>query len=231
MAHKEQGYRFRIDYDLDHRKNVVDGLEKAIVIPVNTEIKQDHVVLNFDNVKKTVESAKIIAVHDCSCRVELKRCDAPVEVCMYFNEAAEKKLASEDPRILSFKPHRVSKEEALEVLKKSADAGLVHMSYVSKENPTKIGTLCSCCSCCCEILGGILRFGMAPHVLTASAKSVWNESKCTNCGTCVDRCHFGSRKMVHGKLEVNLDRCFGCGLCVSSCPTNAIMLTEYPLNL
>jgi Pyruvate/2-oxoacid:ferredoxin oxidoreductase delta subunit len=226
MAHKEQGYRFRIDYDFDHRKNVVDSLEKAIVFPVNTEIQQDQVVLNFDNVKKLVESAKIIAVMDCSCRLDLKRCDAPVENCMYFNEAAEKKLASEDPRIKSYKPHRVSKEEAMDVLKKSAEAGLVHMAYVNKENPTNIGYICSCCSCCCEILGGILRFGMAPHVLTASAKSVWDESKCTNCGICVDRCHFGSRKIVNGALEIDPDRCFGCGLCVSTCPTEAIALVD-----
>jgi Pyruvate/2-oxoacid:ferredoxin oxidoreductase delta subunit len=226
MAHKEQGYRFRIDYDFDHRKNVIDGLEKAIVIPVNTEIKQDHVVLNFDNVKKIVESAKTIAVKDCSCRVDLKRCDAPVENCMNFNETAEEMLTSEDPRIQSYSPHRVSKVEAMEVLKKSTDAGLVHMAYVSKENPTKIGTICSCCSCCCEILGGILRFGMAPHVLTASAKSVWNSLKCVNCGKCVDRCHFGSRKIVNGALEINSDRCFGCGICVSTCPTEAISVVD-----
>jgi Pyruvate/2-oxoacid:ferredoxin oxidoreductase delta subunit len=226
MAHKEQGYRFRIDYDYDHRKNVVEGLEKAIVLPVNTEIQQDQVVLNFDNVKKIVESANTIAVQDCSCRVELKRCDAPVEVCMFFNETAKRTLVSEDPRTISFRPHRVSKEEAMEVLKKAAEAGLVHMAYVDKENPTKIETVCSCCSCCCEILGGILRFGMAPHVLTGSAKSVQDESKCTDCGVCVDRCHFGSRKMVDGKLEYNPDRCFGCGLCVSTCPTNAITLID-----
>ena len=226
MAHKEKGYRFRIDYDYDHRKGVVEGLEKAIVIPVNTEIEQDHVVLNFDNVKKLVESTKTIVVHDCSCRVDLKRCDAPVEVCMFFNEAAEKKLASEDPRIKSYRPHRVSKEEAIDVLKKSAEAGLVHMAYVRKENPTDVRILCSCCSCCCEILGGILRFGMAPHILTASAKSVWDESQCTNCGICVDRCHFGSRKIVNGKLVVNPERCFGCGLCVSTCPTEAITLVD-----
>ena len=226
MAHKEQGFRYRIDYDFDHRKNVVDSLEKAIVLPVNMEIQQDQVVLNFDNVKKLVEAAETIAVTDCSCRVDLKRCDAPVEVCMYFNEAAEKKLASEDPRTISFRPHRVSKEEALDVLKKSAEAGLVHLAYVNKENPMNIAFLCSCCSCCCEILGGILRFGMAPHILTASAKSVQDESKCTNCGTCVDRCHFGGRKMVNGKLEYNPDRCYGCGLCVSTCPTNAITLVD-----
>jgi len=226
MAHKEQGFRYRIDYDLDHRKNVVDRVEKAIVLPVNMEIQQDQVVLNFDNVKKLVESAKTIVVHDCSCRVDLKRCDAPVEVCMYFNEAAEKKLASEDPRIKSYRPHRVSKVEALDVLKKSAEAGLVHLAYVFKENPNNVRMLCSCCSCCCEILGGILRFGMAPHILKSSAKSVLDESRCTNCGICVDRCHFGAREIVDGALRVNPDRCFGCGLCVSTCPTEAITLVD-----
>ena len=226
MAYKEQGYRFRIDYDLDHRKKVVDNLEKAIVIPVNTEIEQDQVVLNFENVKKIVESARTITVMDCSCRKELKRCDAPVETCMTFDEAAEKNLASEDPRIRSFKPHHVTKEEAMEVLKNSAEAGLIHMAYVGKSNPTKIDTICSCCSCCCEPLGGVLRFGMAPHLLKASAKSVWDESKCENCGICVDRCHFGSRKIVTGELKYDSDRCFGCGLCVSTCPTNANSLIQ-----
>jgi Pyruvate/2-oxoacid:ferredoxin oxidoreductase delta subunit len=226
MAHKEQGYRFRIDYDYDHRKNVVDSLEKAIVFPVNTEIKQDQMVLNFDKVKQLVEFSELIAVMDCSCRVDLKRCDAPADVCMYFNGAAEKKLTSEDSRIQSYKPHQVTKDEAMDILKKATEAGLVHMAYVSKENPSNIGYICSCCSCCCEILGGILRFGMAPHILTASAKSVQDESKCTSCGVCVDRCHFGSRKMANGNLEYNPERCYGCGLCVSTCPTKAITLTD-----
>jgi ferredoxin len=226
MAHKEQGHRYRVDYDYDHRKNVVESIDKAIVFPVNTEIKQDQTVLNIDHVTKLVESADTIAVMDCSCRTDLKKCDAPLDVCMYFDEAAEKKLNSEDPRIMSYKPHIVGKEEAKGILRKSVDAGLLHMAYVNNENPSSIGYICSCCSCCCEILGGILRFGMAPHILTASARSVQDDSRCTGCGVCVDRCHFGSRKLVDGRLEYDSDRCFGCGHCVSTCPTNAITLNQ-----
>jgi NAD-dependent dihydropyrimidine dehydrogenase PreA subunit len=229
MAHKEQGYRFRIDYDLDHRKNVIDSFEQIVIVPVNTEIKKDQTVLNFDNVKKYVDAAEKITVMDCSCRKDLKRCDAPVETCMTFDESAERQLKSEDARIRSYKPHAVSREEAMEVLKKSAEAGLVHLAYLDKDSTDgKVGTICSCCSCCCENLGSILRFGMAPQLLKASAKSVRDSSKCENCGTCVDRCHFGARKMINGKLEFNQDRCFGCGLCVSTCPAGAIKLSPLP---
>jgi NAD-dependent dihydropyrimidine dehydrogenase PreA subunit len=227
MDHKEQGYRFRIDYDLDHRKNVIDSFEQIVIVPVNTEIKKDQTVLNFDNVKKFVNAAEKITLMDCSCRKDLKHCDAPVETCMTFDEAAERMLKSEDPRIRSYKPHPVSHEEAMEVLKTSADAGLLHLAYLDK-GKDKVETICSCCSCCCENLGSILRFGMAPQLLKASAKSVRDISKCENCGTCVDRCHFGARKLINGKLEFNQDRCFGCGLCVSTCPAGAITLHQQP---
>ncbi len=233
MAHKEQGYRFRIDYDYDHRKNLIEnGIEQMIVVPVNTEIKKDQTVLNFDNIKKFVDSAKNITVMDCSCRKDLKRCDSPVETCMTFDETAEKMLKSEDARIRSYRPHPVSREEAMKVLKMSADAGLVHLIYLEK-GQKKPETICSCCSCCCENLGSILRFGLAPHLLKASAYTTTEESKCTNgtakgCSVCVDRCHFGARKIKNGSLQFDRSRCYGCGLCVSTCPTNAITLHQLP---
>jgi hypothetical protein len=98
MAHKEQGYQFRIDYDYDHRKKVIEGLDQIIVIPVDTEIKKDQVVMNFDNVKKIIDSAENITVMDCSCRKDLKRCNAPIETCMTFDETAQKLLETDDAR-------------------------------------------------------------------------------------------------------------------------------------
>jgi ferredoxin len=227
MAHKEQGYRFRIDYDFDHRKKVVDDIDQIVVFPVSIEIKKDQTVLNFDKVKKIIDSAIKIAVMDCSCRSDLKRCDAPVDTCMTFDEHAEEMLTSEDARIRSYKPHPVSHDGAMEVLRRSTEAGLVHLAYIGKDSKDgKIGTICSCCSCCCEPLGGILRFGMSPHLLKASALTSTDESRCTGCGVCVDRCHFGARKIKDGVLTFEKNRCYGCGLCVSTCPTSAISLHQ-----
>ena len=228
MAHKEQGYQFRIDYDYDHRKKVIEGLDQIIVIPVDTEIKKDQVVMNFDNVKKIIDSAENITVMDCSCRKDLKRCNAPIETCMTFDETAEKLLETDDARIRSYNPHPVSHEEAMKVLQMSADAGLVHLLYWGKDQE-KPDTVCSCCSCCYENLGSFLRFGLAPQLLKASAKTVVDASKCANCGTCIDRCHFSARKMGNEILEYDPDRCFGCGLCVSTCPNNAISLNQFSI--
>jgi NAD-dependent dihydropyrimidine dehydrogenase PreA subunit len=232
MAHKEQGYRFRIDYDLDHRKKVIDSFDQIVVVPVNTEIKKNQTVLNFDSVKKIVDASKKISVMDCSCRKDLKRCDAPIETCMNFDEAAERQVNSEDARIRSYRPHMVSHEEAIEVLRKSAEAGLVHLAYIDKNSKDgKVGTVCSCCSCCCENLGSILRFGMAPHLLKASAYTSTDESRCAQasakgCNVCESRCHFGARKVKNGVFTFDRSRCYGCGLCVSTCPANAISLHQ-----
>jgi NAD-dependent dihydropyrimidine dehydrogenase PreA subunit len=228
MAHKEQGYRFRIDYDYDHRKNLIEnGIDKMIVVPVNTEIKKDQTVLNFENVKKFVDAAEKISVMDCSCRKDLHRCNSPVETCMTFDDTAENILKSDDARIRSYNPHLVSHEEAMKVLKMSADAGLVHLIYMEK-GQKKPETICSCCSCCCENLGSILRFGLAPHLLKASGYTETDTSKCTSCTShaCVDRCNFGARKIIDGSLKVDEKRCYGCGLCVGTCPTGAITLYQ-----
>jgi Pyruvate/2-oxoacid:ferredoxin oxidoreductase delta subunit len=226
MAHKQQGYRFENDWSLKEMKDDLDGLNSALVLPINFEVKADHMVLNYDNIKQHVEEAKTISVIDCGCRTKMKRCDGPIEVCLGLNDKAEKFLT--EPIYKEKRPHRISKEEAIDILKKTNEAGLVHMAYVHKdgENEGKPDVICSCCSCCCEILGATLRYGLSPHVLKASAKSETEESKCTSCGVCVERCHFGARKMANEGLEYDKNLCFGCGLCVNTCPTQAITLKQ-----
>jgi NAD-dependent dihydropyrimidine dehydrogenase PreA subunit len=155
-----------------------------------------------------------------------KHCDAPLKVCIALNGWADKYLTSDEFK--ARQPCKVTIDEALNALKKSNEAGLVHMAYIYTDNKNNGNpdAICSCCSCCCSILGGILRFGMAPHLLKASAKSIRDSSKCENCGVCVDRCHFGARKVENGKLVYDEGKCFGCGLCVNTCPTQAISLSQ-----
>jgi Pyruvate/2-oxoacid:ferredoxin oxidoreductase delta subunit len=223
MAHKELGYKYENDWTPEAMKEVIDGFESIIVVPVEAEIKADQTVLNFDKVKKIVSNSKKFTLMDCSCRTDRKHCDAPLETCLTFDENAEKMLSSKDVQRL--KPHAITQEEAMTVLKKSNEAGLLHLAYIDKDNKDgKIGTICSCCSCCCENLGAILRYGMAPHLLKGLATTTTDESKCTSCGICVDRCHFGARKIEDGSLKFDEKRCYGCGLCVTTCPTNAITL-------
>jgi len=223
MAHKELGYKYENDWTPEAMKEVIDGFESIIVVPVETEIKADQTVLNFEKVEKIVSNSKKFTLMDCSCRTDRQHCNALLDTCLTFDEKAEKMLTLEDVQRL--KPHAITQEEALEALKKSNEAGLLHLAYIDRDDKEgKIGTICSCCSCCCENLGAILRYGMAPHVLKGLATTSTDEPKCTNCGVCVDRCHFGARKVENGALKFDEKRCFGCGLCVTTCPTNAVAL-------
>ena len=111
MDYKEQGYRFANDYPLEHMKNLVDGLDQIIVVPVNTEIKRDQTVLNLDSVKKIVSNSKKITLMDCSCRVDMKHCTHPIETCLTFDAKAEQMLTMSDLKRL--RPHPITKDKAM----------------------------------------------------------------------------------------------------------------------
>ncbi len=221
MAHKRPGYRFEDDWEPEWADNNAKSTAAGIALPVYEEIKLNNTVLNLESVKRYLEKARKIAIQDCPCRTKLHHCDAPRDVCVQLNDAAERGIARGTSR-------EVTIEEALEAVTRAHEAGLVLMAYIRTDTPKPEGVnyVCNCCSCCCSILGATLRFGMAPHILKSIATTMTDESKCVSCGKCEDRCHFGARKVVNGKLEYDKDLCFGCGLCVSTCPTKAISLIQ-----
>jgi NAD-dependent dihydropyrimidine dehydrogenase PreA subunit len=221
MAHRRQGYRFENDWPPEHLEHISQNYKAGKTIPVDVKIEGDHHVLNMENVKRILSSARKISVMDCGCRTIYGHCDAPLNVCLDLNEVAERHMAIGWAR-------EITLDEALDVLERTHEAGLVHMAYGHGEfyEPGVINSVCSCCSCCCGIFSGVLRFGRYPHLLTSHATSVTDASACSDCGVCVDRCQFGAREMVDGSFAFDQDLCFGCGLCVSTCPTYAIALVD-----
>ena len=222
MAHRKQGYRFENDWARERLETrTFQNYKAAVTVPVNVEIEAEQHVLNLGNVKQILSKARTISIMKCFCREKFGHCDAPVETCIDMNEVAERNIADGFAR-------EITMDEALAVLEKTHEAGLVHLAIGHGEfyEPGVINSVCSCCSCCCSILSGILRFGLAPQLLTSHAVSVTDISACDDCGVCVDRCQFGAREMVDGDLSYDPDKCYGCGLCVSTCPTNAITLVD-----
>ena len=222
MTHKKQGYRFEDDWTIDELKEEKKDWNTAVTVPVNVKIEAEHRVLNLENVKGYLSNATQIAHLDCFCREKRHNCDAPTDVCIYLNDRAEFALNSDDYEWRN--PKKVTMGEALDALVRSHEAGLVHMAYAWGDDV--INVICSCCSCCCEVLSGILRFGLAPHLLSSDIVSVADSELCNDCGDCVERCQFGAREMMNDRMAFNPELCFGCGLCVSFCPTNAITLVE-----
>lgn len=220
MSNEKLDIKFDNDWTEEELQKRKKNWKRVQTIPVGVEFKAEHRVLNLDEVKKYLEKAQKIAVLDCECRTKSKQCDAPLDVCLFLNEQAEVALSSEDMQ--NSNPRGVSFTEAVEILERSHEAGLVHLALSIQQIETN--TICSCCTCCCVILSAILRFGLAPHLLFSEKFSVTDNTLCNDCGVCIERCQFGARKLEDGKLKVNNEYCYGCGLCVTVCPTQAITL-------
>ncbi len=232
MAHKKQGYRFENDWTLEWLQKGADERWKSLItIPVNVEIEADNTVLNVESAMEYLEKAHTIAVADCFCRLERPNCDAPLNVCITLNDKAEYQLGDKETSFMKNR-REITKEEAIDILEKSHEAGLVLTAQVTHDfpgaelKPDEVFTICGCCSCCCCQLSAVLRYGLAPHLLTSPTTSVTDSSKCASCGVCVDRCQFGAREIVDGSIVFQSELCFGCGLCVSTCLTTAITLVD-----
>jgi len=232
MARRRLGYRYENDPTLDEMKYLVeDHYKEVVALTVNTEIEVDHRVFNYDTVKRYLINSDKIVLLDCECRTNRRNCDAPIRACIGLNDKAKRLLNGEDdeegwPSKLN--PTEITVDEALRVLEETHEAGLVHLAYTQKKDSELIDFdyVCSCCTCCCGILGAVLRYGLAPHLLKSDTVELTDPEKCTLCGVCVDRCQFGAREIVNDSMVVDSDLCLGCGLCVSTCPTNAITLVD-----
>ena len=224
MAHRKQGYRFKNDWTeekLRAGREGEGGWKIVKPVPVNIKIEVEHRVLNLEKAGEYLDKAHSFVVLNCGCRTARGNCDAPRDVCLAIDDAAEKALTDDAYKDLN--PRKTTKEEAMQVLARSHEAGLVHMALdVMGEN--RVNAICSCCSCCCAILSSVVRFGLFPQLLKSDAISVTDMSACTSCGVCVERCQFGAREMTGDKLTINDRLCMGCGLCVTKCPTAAIKL-------
>jgi Pyruvate/2-oxoacid:ferredoxin oxidoreductase delta subunit len=190
------------------------------VIPVDRKIQADNTIHTYHQVASYIEKYHPLSVSTCFCRHEAKlidpndSCGKPDEVCMQFGMGAQfiidRKMGRE-----------ISKEEALEILKKAEEAGLVHAST----NRQDIDFLCNCCGCHCMILKTALAHPKPGLNLNSGFKPLHDAEKCTACGICIDRCPTKALSMGEEDVPVlNADLCIGCGVCATGCDFEAIRL-------
>ena len=218
-----------IDHELAHlvERYMDDGGAAGImgplpavhrVVPAHGSVKSE-LILPYDDVKTMLLEARTYSVHDCICRKERdlvggRTCRIPLRNCMSFSPTERRPG-----------PGDIGREEALALLDKTEELGLVHtvsnvrsgMSYV-----------CNCCGCCCGVLLGITRWGIEHSVAASNYAASIDPELCTACGVCVSRCQVGAISEEDGVPRVEKKRCIGCGLCVTGCPSNAASLSRKP---
>jgi ferredoxin len=199
------------------------------VVPVNESIDNpEQLILPSQVVDHFIEKAKVHWIMDrCICRDSNHCQDYPTDLgCLYLGEAA----SGINPQI----GRQVTKEEALEHVRRCQEAGLVHMVGRNKLDTvwlgvgpgTKLLTICNCCPCCCI-------WGILPEV-TSKIEAKVNRmpgltisinDQCIACELCLDDvCFVNAISVTDGHYHID-EICKGCGKCIAICPVEAIELT------
>ncbi|UCC60896.1 MAG: 4Fe-4S binding protein [Dehalococcoidia bacterium] len=192
------------------------------VIPVEQNVPGDTEVMPYELASELLGEAQSWGVMDCICRKQRKLigegCDHPMDVCMIFSRRPG---TFDESRTIK----AITKEEALEVLKRSEEAGLVHTVGNTQRG---VYYVCNCCSCSCAILRGISEYGLLSATAPSSFMASVDEDLCTGCELCLERCQFNAIYVDDNLCHVDQRRCFGCGLCITTCPDEAISLISRP---
>lgn len=190
-------------------------------IPVSSQ------VATYESAREIIKGAGYGAIGMCYCRHKKehlnKSCDkgAPTkDICISLGTAAKFMVRR------GFAKKR-STGELLKILEQARDLNLTHITDNIRSKPSFI---CNCCSCCCELLGGVID-GFPMGVAKSSFTLVVDPEKCVGCGLCAEACNVKALKMgAHGSEKktaaVATDNCLGCGACIGVCPTAALSLKQ-----
>ena len=194
------------------------------VIPVDRKVQAGNTIHTYDQVATYIGKYEPLAVSTCFCRHQAKLidekddCGKPNEGCMQFGMGAPFVIDRGIGR-------KISKEEALDILKNCEEAGLVHSTI----NRQEIDWMCNCCNDHCVILQKALAQPKPGLALNSGFQPVRNPELCKACGVCVERCPPAALTMDERDVpKADLDRCIGCGVCASGCPEDAITLIDRP---
>ncbi|MBW1790241.1 MAG: 4Fe-4S binding protein, partial [Deltaproteobacteria bacterium] len=223
LVNKYFYHGFMDDYEPVHSKMLR-------AIPINRTVEDTKTLLPYEDVVKLIEDVDYLCVSTCACRhrknidPEYPECGHPDEVCLHFDTLARFVVNNGMGR-------EITREEAYEILKKSADSGLVHSVGNSQANSD---TICNCCKCCCQWFEAYYRLGHSRSVDPSNYLVEVTPETCKGCALCVKRCPMDALQLRYSRKAANkfnkapeLDTglCIGCGVCVHKCPTESIRLS------
>lgn len=201
-------------------------LPQMRTIPVAKSIHPQHHVSTYDEVATLMhEAEEPFVILECICRkkksIEGQSCRKTdrKETCLAIGDMGRMAQQAGQGR-------EISKDEAMSILAKNQKEGLV----LQPSNTQKAEFICSCCGCCCGMLGVHKSLPKPLDFWASNFQAAVDRQTCEGCGTCEKRCQVGAVSVSEEKqvAVVDLNRCLGCGVCVPTCPTKSITLVKKP---
>lgn len=198
-------------------------------IPIQKTVEETRQFLPFEDIIQVLDNYEYYTVSHCPCRQrhkmdpDYKDSAYPSEVCLHFDELGRHIVKNGLGR-------EITKEETLEILKKAADAGLVHGISNQEENPD---TICNCDPIYCTMFRPYHLLGHSQSMNKSNYQVKVIPETCKACGLCVKRCPMDAIELrvssratskVNKAVWVDTELCIGCGVCVHKCPTGSIVL-------
>lgn len=186
-------------------------------IPIEKSVEYKSQVYKYEDVRKLVTNARRIGVTNCVCRdgMDLKgeSCKQTElrESCLVFDNVADYYLNHDLAR-------EITAEKAFHILEQCQKDGLV----LQPGNSKRLDFICTCCSCCCEVLRRVKNFPNPAEYYTLTYVARVNNDDCKGCGLCAKNCPTDAISLSGDFAIVSNNRCIACGLCVSNCPTGAV---------
>ena len=186
-------------------------------------------ILWYEDMEQILRRSERISFMMCGCRGLWRKCDNPVDVCLQVQFPPENGEYKGEAHQYIKPPKDVSFDEALEVINRCENLGLVHIPL----NTSHGDLICNCCDDCCMVINPMLNRGggIIWEILTPSRyRAVVDQELCVGCGTCLKRCKFSAIETVDvpgskkPKTRIINEHCLGCGVCVVKCTKKALTL-------
>jgi len=215
-------------------------------LPIEGTIEDTRGVMPYEEVAKVLDQHDYFSVSICPCR-HRKNLDPDFEDSTYYPMETRLHFGALGRYIdENGMGRQITREETEDILRRSAEAGLVHGVANWQEAPD---TICNCDPECCLFFEAFHKLKHADGLSRSNYVVAINQDTCIGCGLCVKRCPMYALKVEdapetkdritvvereEGKKElknkkgrvatVNLEDCIGCGVCVYKCPSKSLVL-------